>query len=99
MRRFLKFVLRLKALISTGLIIGLANLIAYISLNVNVLDSLAYSIGDFDFTDIYFSKQKSQRSVNTKVDSTIVLVDISNMGRLQLALLLNKIKSIPQILK
>lgn len=77
------------SLIITGLIFVIIWLFSIIPYKLIFLDPLAKAVGDFELNDIVFSKLYPERNV----DTNIVLVNIGQLSRTQIANQLNLINS------
>jgi CHASE2 domain-containing sensor protein len=77
-------------------IIILAHLFSFILDKVNILDKLQRSILDVDFTDFYYSGKKPYLH---KIDSNIVIINVGNLSRRDLASLIDKVNKLqPKII-
>jgi len=76
-------------LIMTALMFLVLGIFSLVPINCSFLDPLAKAIGDFDVYDIVYSKLRDEQ----KVDTNIVLVNLSNLSRSDIARRVNIINS------
>ncbi len=74
------------ATISVFLVMGLLTLIP---INLHVLDPLKLALTDISFNDLSFSELKTHR--NNAMDDKIVIVNIGNASRTEIATVINKV--------
>ena len=73
----------------TALMFLVLGIFSLVPINCSFLDPLAKAIGDFDVYDIVYSKLRDEQ----KVDTNIVLVNLSNLSRSDIARRVNIINS------
>ncbi len=71
-----------RVLLISVLIVLASHSLTWIIGKINILDALEHSVLDFDFTDIYYSSGYSKPQT---LDSTIVLVNIGELSREEIA--------------
>jgi CHASE2 domain-containing sensor protein len=76
--------------ILTALMFLVLGIFSLIPINCSFLDPLAKAIGDFDVYDIVYSKLRDEQ----KVDTNIVLVNVSNLSRSDISRQVNIINSL-----
>jgi len=82
MKSILNFIYKIRILLTALGIWFLIDLVSWVSSKINVLDTLEYSIEDFDFTDMHYS---GFEKLKTPIDSSIVLVNIGDLTRVEIA--------------
>ncbi|TDG37821.1 CHASE2 domain-containing protein [Pedobacter changchengzhani] len=73
------------ATISVFLIMGL---LALIPINTHILDPFKLALHDFNYNDLVYSKMGKNK--NTSIDTNIVVVNIADAGRLEIAQMIQK---------
>src|SRR5438093_2433063 len=76
------------ATISVYLVLGF---LALIPLNLGIFNPINTALTDFDFNDIAYAKLG--KNANTSVDTRIVIVNIGNADRGQIAGILEKVRA------
>jgi CHASE2 domain-containing sensor protein len=74
--------------LSTLFVVAVTGLLGLLVINIKVFDPFEKSFRDFELTDIYYSKIRQEQKY---VDTNIVLVNIGDLRRDSLALLLNEV--------
>ena len=82
MKGILNFIYKIRILLTALGIWFLIDLVSWVSSKINLLDTLEYSIEDFDFTDMHYSGFEKRK---TPIDSNIVLVNIGDLSRDEIA--------------
>jgi CHASE2 domain-containing sensor protein len=83
-------------ILSTILTFMILWMLKVVFINTKYLDPIYQALSDFQFTDIYFSQYQNKQ---TQIDTNIVIVNIGNNDRAQLAKELETIKSFhPQVI-
>ena len=65
-------------------------ILSFIVLNVSIFDTFTKAFRDFTLTDLYYSKIVSQDSINM---GPLMLVNLENRNRIEIALLIEKLES------
>ncbi len=76
--------------LSTIFVFIVTALLGLVVINIHVFDPFKKAFLDFEFTDIYYSKIRNERST---VDTGIVVINIGNLQRDSIALLLNRVNT------
>ena len=91
MKGILNFIYKIRILLTALGIWFLIDLVSWVSSKINILDTLEYSIEDFDFTDMHYSGFEKRK---TPIDSSIVLVNIGDLSRDEIAKQIEKMENV-----
>ncbi|MFZ4547264.1 MAG: CHASE2 domain-containing protein [Bacteroidales bacterium] len=75
-------------LLSTFFVFLITGLLGLFIINIHVFDPFKRAFHDFDLTDIYYSKIRAEESL---LDTNIVLINIGQLKRDSISIMLNKI--------
>lgn len=76
--------------LSTIFIFIITGLLGLLVINIHVFDPFKRAFQDFEFTDIYYSKIQNE---NPEVDTSIVVINIGNLSRDSIAIMLNRVNA------
>ncbi len=85
----MKYLFKKDTLLATLSVFLVMGLISLVPVNLHVLDPVKLALTDISFNDLSFSELKSHR--NSPVDDKIVIVNIGNAGRTEIAEIINTV--------
>jgi len=88
--RYLKHIFNLSSLIITLVTAGILGLLSVFPIDLDILNPLEDAFSDFELTDMYYSSSTELREIPPG-DDRVVLVNIGNLDRVGIALLIETI--------
>lgn len=76
-------------LLATIAVFFIMGLLSLLPINTHVLDPIKFALQDFDYNDLAYSRMGKNRE--TPIDTNIVIVNIGNAGRQEIAAMIQKV--------
>jgi CHASE2 domain-containing sensor protein len=86
----IRYLFRRDTILATLMVFALIGLLALIPLNTHVLDPFKLALQDFDYNDLAYSKMEKNK--NTALDTNIVIVNVGQAKRPQIAEMIKKVQ-------